>query len=166
MAPTSRGSCGPSNHLAARSQTARPKGRDFRRLSRGPHLGVQNSARCLTTVYFLSSSFTGCQLSAFLFFSLPPTLSLARALSLDKRATETERTESEPELKKGPLDQPPPQPHRLNPSLLFLTRKQPWGGERMCAGFGEPGTGSRHPSDSCSDGALSVHRRRGTLEGP
>lgn len=134
----------------------------------GPHLGVQNSARCLTIVYFLSSSFTGCQLSAFLFFSLSPTLSLARALSLDKRATETERTESEPELKKGPLDQPPPQPHRLNPSLLFLTRKQPWGGERMCAGFGEPGTGSRHPSDSCSDGTLSVHRRRGvrSLEGP
>lgn len=35
----------------------------------GLHLGVQNSACCLTTVYFLSSSFTGCQLSAFLFFS-------------------------------------------------------------------------------------------------
>ena len=93
-------------------------GRDFRRL-------LQNSACCLTTVYFLSSSFTGCQLSAFLFFSLSPTLSSSRALSLDKRATETERMESELELKNGPLDQAPPQPHKLNPSLLFSTRKQP-----------------------------------------
>ena len=130
-----------------------------------PHLGVQNSACCLTTVYFLSSSFTGCQLSAFLFFSLSPTLSSSRALSLDKRATETERMESELEFKNGPLDHAPPQPHKLNPSLLFSARKQPWGGERMCAGFGEPGTRSRDPPDSCFDAALCSLEERGPFLG-
>lgn len=88
--------------------TPSPKGGNSVRFSPGPHLGLQKFACCLTTIYFLSSNFTGCQLSAFPIF-LSPTLSSTHVL-FDKRVQRQigQSASTQRDLRSPPQLTPPP----------------------------------------------------------
>lgn len=125
-ASATRGGSGSSNRQAdsiMHPPPPSPKGGNSVRFSPGPHLGLQKFACCLTTIYFLSSNFTGCQLSAFpvsLFRPPchPPTFSDKRVQRQIGQSASTQR-----DLRSPPQLTPPPPEEET-------ARER--GGQRLC----------------------------------
>lgn len=100
-----------------------------------PHLGLQKCGVVFDNYILLIRQFY--RLPVFSFStsrSCTHTVNQLK-LSLDKKAAETERTESESELERTSESL-----HGSTPPLL--DQETAWGGERMCPWCGEQGTGS------------------------